>query len=355
MSEPDLKAYDFHLPDESIALRPAEPRDACRLLCVQGEEISDHGFRDIIELLKPGDLLIGNDTKVIPALLFGVRPSRDEAGRDVDVQVNLLERQNSAQWDCLCKPGRRLKPLDVIRFPHGLKAIVGRKLENGRIRLEFNLSGEPFWQALDKIGRMPIPPYIAKQRPSDDADHSDYQTVFANEAGSVAAPTAGLHFTDDLFRDLNEKGVDFRTVTLHVGAGTFAGLTEQNLTSGKLHSEVYDVSVETLEAIRSCKRRGGRVIAIGTTALRTLETISDDIGSDTALSGDTDIFIRPGYQFKCIDGLITNFHLPRSSLFMLVCALMGTDLMQTAYRHAVEDGYRFYSYGDACLLIPDHD
>lgn len=352
---PDLSEYDFHLPDERIALRPVEPRDSCRLLVVRGSRIEDHIFSDICAFLKSGDLLIANDTRVIPALLFGVRKARDETGSDVDVQVNLLERRSEANWVCLCKPGRRLRDADKIYFPCGLEAVVGEKLEAGQVVLTFNLRRDAFWAALDEMGHMPIPPYIAKQRPSDDDDQRDYQTVFAKEAGSVAAPTAGLHFTDDLMEALLKSGVGFDTVTLHVGAGTFAGLTEANLQSGRLHSEYYEVRAQTLERIRQTKDRGGRVFAVGTTALRTLETIGDQLASTESLSGTTDIFIRPGYRFKCVDGLITNFHLPQSSLFMLVCALMGVDVMQNAYAHAIEQGYRFYSYGDASLLIPEYD
>ncbi len=355
MNEPDLAEFDFQLPDESIALRPAEPRDACRLLVVKGDQISDLVFRDIGSCLRPGDLLIGNDTRVLPALLFGKRLARDENSSTVDVQVNLLERFADGGWDCLCKPGRRFRVGDRIEFGASLSAIVKSKGDSGRVRLVFEQADEAFWSGLHEAGKMPIPPYIAKLRPSDDADHQDYQTVFARDEGSVAAPTAGLHFTDELISSLKAQGVGFDTVTLHVGAGTFAGLTQAQIDTGKLHSEYYEVRSETIAQIQETKAQGGRVIAIGTTAARTLESIADQLTSSEALAGTTDIFIKPGYRYQCVDALITNFHLPRSSLFMLVCALMGTETMQTAYRHAIETGYRFYSYGDACFLIPDHD
>lgn len=351
----DLSDYDFHLPDERIALRPSQQREACKLLVVEGGRMHDRFFYEIDQFLKPGDLLVANDTKVIPALLFGVRAARDEQGRDVSVQVNLLERATETDWACLCKPGRRLRVGDIIQFPHDLNGEILSKGEEGRVALRMNLTDEAFWSAIDAIGKMPIPPYIAKQRPSDDADHKDYQTVYAKAAGSVAAPTAGLHFTNELINRLRANGIGFETLTLHVGAGTFAGLTEEHLKTGRLHSEYYEVSSQTIRKIRETRGNGGRVVAIGTTALRTLETIADRLDSTEALSGTTDIFIRPGYRFRCINALITNFHLPRSSLFMLICALMGQKRMQDAYAHAIASDYRFYSYGDACLLIPEND
>ena len=351
----DLSEFDFHLPDERIALRPSEQREACKLLVVDRGGLRDQYFYEMGSFLKPGDLLVANDTKVIPALLFGERAARDEQGRDVAVQTNLLERVSQTDWACLCRPGRRLKVGDVIRFPHSLNGEILAKGDEGRVTLRMNLVDEAFWSAIEAIGKMPIPPYIAKQRPSDDADHTDYQTVYADAAGSVAAPTAGLHFTRELIDGLREQGIGFETLTLHVGAGTFAGLTEEHLKSGRLHSEYYEVHPHTIRKIRETRTQGGRVIAIGTTALRTLETIADQLDSDKTLSGTTDIFIRPGYQFRCINALITNFHLPRSSLFMLICALMGQKRMQEAYAHAIASDYRFYSYGDACLLIPEDD
>ena len=346
----ELDRYDFDLPEDLIALRPTEPRDACRLLKVGSDGIDDCVFRDLRNILRPGDLLIGNNTRVIPALLFGTRPSRDETSSDVTVQVNLLEALGDLSWLCLCKPGRRLKEGDRIDFPEKLEAHVVDKRPGGEIVLRFEGDETSFWTKLHAIGAMPIPPYIAKKRPSDETDLTNYQTVFADKEGSVAAPTAGLHFTDTLIETLKAGGVGFETVTLHVGAGTFAGLTDENLQTGRLHEEWFDVSADVLRKIAETKAGGGRVVAIGTTALRTLESLPETLSDDEGLSGTTDIFIRPGYIFKHVDALITNFHLPRSSLFMLVCALTGVEAMQNAYRHAVQEKYRFYSYGDACFL-----
>lgn len=351
----DLSEFDFELPEDCIALRPAEPRDACRLLHVVGADIADRQFLELADLLRPGDLLIGNDTKVIPALLQAVRPARTDIGQDVDVTINLLERGGDSEWLCLCRPGRRLQPGDLLVFSDVLRAETLSKGEEGRVQLRFNMTGSAFWSEIEAIGNMPIPPYIAKKRKSDSSDHENYQTVFARQAGSVAAPTAGLHFTQGVFESLKTRGVDFQTVTLHVGAGTFAALTEANLKSGQLHSEYYHVPAVTKDALMRAKSEGRRVIAIGTTALRTLESIADRLSEGSELSGSTSIFIRPGYKFRLTNGLITNFHLPQSSLFMLVCALIGTDTMQRAYAHAVQAGYKFYSYGDACLLMPQND
>ena len=351
----ELDPFDFDLPEARIALRPAEPRDSCKLLVVQPSGISDRVFTDIAEFLQPGDLLIANDTRVIPALIFGIRPAREPDGSDVDVQVNLLEVHDDGTWTCLCKPGRRLRPGDQIVFQDHLTATIEEKGEEGRIRLSFDKDGSEFWGALQIVGAMPIPPYIHRLRPSDQSDQSDYQTVFAAETGSVAAPTAGLHFTDRLIDDLKDRGIGFETVTLHVGAGTFASLTQDNLNAGKLHSEFYAVSEGVLNRISETRKNGKRVIAVGTTALRTLESLPEDLSGLNGVSGTTDIFIRPGYSFQYVDALITNFHLPRSSLFMLVSAFMGTDVMQAAYAHAINSGYSFYSYGDACLLMPQND
>lgn len=352
----DLSEFDFHLPDERIALRPADPRDACKLLVkVGGTPIRDAIFHELPDVLKPGDLLIANDTRVVPALLFGVRKARDEISSDVDVQVNLLEERQAGEWLCLARPGRRLRPDDPIDFGDGFSARVVEKLESGEIVIAFDQAGGEFWASLERQGAMPIPPYIAKQRKSDAVDHTDYQTVFAKEGESVAAPTAGLHFTDDLIARLEAGGVNMAYVTLNVGAGTFAPLSETAIETGKLHSEWCAISDEVAARIAETKRAGGRVIAVGTTALRTLESRADGQGGVLAGSGATDIFIRPGYTFQVIDGLVTNFHLPKSSLFMLVSAFMGTETMQACYAHAIENEYGFYSYGDACLLMPGDD
>ena len=352
----DLSEFDFDLPDECIALRPADPRDTCKLLVKEGHQpIRDEIFRSLPNLLRAGDLLIANDTRVVPALLFGKRYARDEFSNDVDVQVNLLEESDAGIWRCLAKPGRRLRVGDQVVFTSDFSAEIVEKGFLGEISLRFSKSGDAFWQAIEATGAMPIPPYIAKQRQSDDADHQDYQTVFAKDGHSVAAPTAGLHFTDRLIEALDTAGVSLKYVTLHVGAGTFAPLSEKSVETGKLHSEWCSVSDDVSDAITTTKRNGGRVIAIGTTALRTLEARADGQNGVEPGSGNTDIFIRPGYEFQVIDGLITNFHLPKSSLFMLVSALMGTETMQNCYRHAIANSYGFYSYGDACLLMPGHD
>lgn len=349
----DLERFDFELPDDAIALRPAEPRDSCKLLVPHSDgRITDAVFTDIGEFLRPGDLLILNNTRVIPALIFGVRPARDGFSQDVAVQINLLEDKGDNVWACLGRPGRRLREGDVLHFNDELHAEIIAKQDGGRLDLCFREEGETFWSALDRLGRMPIPPYIAKFRQSDDQDQQDYQTVFAASAGSVAAPTAGLHFTDGLLEALKDAGIQTAEVTLHVGAGTFAPLNEGNLKTGKLHHEWCEIPERTKTAIDTARAKGGRVFAVGTTSLRTLESQADEDGSVKAGRMSTDIFIQPGYEFQAVDGLITNFHLPKSSLFMLVCALMGTETMKHAYEHAVATGYRFYSYGDACLLIP---
>tara|TARA_Y100000052_G_scaffold27585_1_gene36903 strand:+ start:25671 stop:26723 length:1053 start_codon:yes stop_codon:yes gene_type:complete len=348
----DLSQFDFDLPDDRIALRPVSPRDACKLLvCEADGSISDAVFRDIEHILRPGDLLIANDTRVVPALLNGVRPARDETGQNIPIQVNLLSETDSGSWLCFAKPGRRLRVGDQIGFGQNLSATVLSKKDHGEIELKFSHAGRDFSERVAEVGMMPIPPYIAKQRASDDSDQDDYQTVFANEPGSVAAPTAGLHFTENLLQRMKSAGFGPDYVTLHVGAGTFAPLTEDELVRGKLHEEWCAISETVAQKINETKASGGRVIAVGTTALRTLESRANGMGRVAAGAGRTDIFIRPGYEFQIVDGLVTNFHLPRSSLFMMVCALKGIETMQACYAHAIENDYSFYSYGDACLLI----
>lgn len=349
----DLSKFDFELPENLIAVRPVEPRDACRLLKLDGRNgFEDLIFRDIVDELQPGDILVANDTRVLPTFLTGSRPPRDDQGSTVAVDLNLLAPLDDKRWSCLARPGKRLKPGDEIRFQAGLSAKVENKGDEGEITIAFSLSGDELISKLEDVGRMPIPPYIQRLRETDDQDREDYQTVFAERQGSVAAPTAGLHFTDELINAIEAKGVGFHTVTLHVGAGTFKNLSEENLKTGRLHEEWCEVSAEVAEAVETAKAQGNRVIAVGTTALRTLEARSTTNGVLEPGSGETDIFIQPGYEFKTVSGLITNFHLPRSSLFMLVSALIGTDVMQSAYSHAIASGYRFYSYGDACLLLP---
>jgi len=356
-----VDAFDFDLPEELIALRPARPRDAARLLHVPAEgPFGDLRVGDLPELLQPGDLLILNDTAVIPARLSGRRLPRDEGGSEVRMEATLIERLDEARWVALAKPGRKLKVGDRLRFGGEgeacfldmLDATVDAKGEGGAITLAFAFQGPVLDEAIRERGAMPLPPYIAGRRAPDAEDRADYQTIYAAHEGAVAAPTAGLHFTDELFGRLREKGIERRFVTLHVGAGTFLPVKAETTESHVMHAEWGEVSEETAAAINETRRRGGRLVAIGTTALRILESAADESGTVQPFSGKTDIFITPGYRFRAIDRLFTNFHLPRSTLFMLVSAFSGLERMQAAYAHAVEKRYRFYSYGDASLLSP---
>ncbi|WP_084419434.1 tRNA preQ1(34) S-adenosylmethionine ribosyltransferase-isomerase QueA [Henriciella litoralis] len=350
----DLSAYAFDLPEHLIALRPADPQDSARLLVVHGDgRLEDKSVRDLPSLLSAGDMLVFNDTRVIPAALSGVRLARDEKGMDVDVDANLVERVGPATWRTLARPGKRLKPGDTIRFGPDFLAEIKGKAETGEISLEFNVSGESLDAALDAHGAMPLPPYIARRRAADRTDRETYQTSFAgDDAQSVAAPTAGLHFTPRLRAELEAAAITQETVRLHVGLGTFSPLKESQLTSGRLHEEWRRISPEAAERMNAARAAGGRLVPVGTTALRTLESSVDEDGKLMATTGPTDIFLKPGDKLSATDALVTNFHLSESSLFMLVCALMGTDVMQAAYAHAIKHEYRFYSYGDACLLLP---
>jgi S-adenosylmethionine:tRNA ribosyltransferase-isomerase len=346
----DLDDFDFELPEDRIALRPARPRDAARLLHVRADgSLEDRIVRELPDLLRPGDVLVVNDTRVTPAALAGVRPSRDAPGQDVRVDVNLLTREGPAVWTAFARPGRRLKVGDRIVFAEGLEAVIEAKDET-EVRLAFNCAGATLDARLAAAGRAPLPPYIARRRPADDQDRDDYQTVYARDPGAVAAPTAGLHFTPALLATLDARGVEQLAVTLHVGPGTFAPLDEDALAQGRLHAERASLSADVAARLDAARSEGRRVIAVGTTTLRTLETAADPAGRFAPFDGETDLFIRPGYVFRGVDALLTNFHLPRSSLFMLVSAFAGTKAMRTAYAHAVAAGYRFYSYGDACLL-----
>lgn len=349
----DLSAYAFDLPEALIALRPAEPQDAARLLVVHGDgRLEDAGVRDLPRYLAAGDTLVFNDTRVIPAALKGTRLARDSSGSDIAVDANLVERMGPSEWRALARPGKRLKPGDRILFGEGFEAEVKGKAETGEITLHFNVEGEALDRALDAFGVMPLPPYIARRRAADSRDRETYQTSFAGEdAQSVAAPTAGLHFTPRLREELAAAGILNETVRLHVGLGTFSPLKESQLESGKLHEEWRRVSPEVAERLNAVRRAGKRIVPVGTTALRTLES-SVEGGRIVPTMGPTDIFLKPGDRLQATDALVTNFHLPESSLFMLVCALMGTDVMQAAYAHAIKQEYRFYSYGDACLLLP---
>lgn len=354
----DLDAYDFDLPDDRIALRPAQPRDAARLLHVNGDALADRFVRDLPSLLNPGDVLVVNDTRVTPAALKGQRPPRavkagETPGAGAAIDVNLIRREEPGVWTALARPGKRLRVGDIIVFADGVEARVVSKQDagaGGEVRLAFNASGAELDAAISAIGFAPLPPYIARRRPADARDRADYQTLFAREEGAVAAPTAGLHFTPALLAALDARGVSRVPVTLHVGDGTFAPLDAAALSSGRLHAERCVLTAQAADALNSARAAGGRIVATGTTSLRTLETAAGKDRRFRAFDGETDIFIRPGYVFKGVDVLMTNFHLPRSSLFMLVAAFAGTTAMQKAYNHAVNVGYRFYSYGDATLL-----
>ena len=348
-----LADFDFDLPEDRIALRPARPRDSARLLHVKDGVIEDRAVLDLPDLLQPGDLLVFNDTRVIPAALTGVRPARAHGGGgDVEVEVNLHKRDGEADWRAFARPAKRLKTGDAISFEGGLTARVHDKGEGGEVALRFDRSGPELDKAIVAAGAPPLPPYIASKRASDAADLADYQTVYADpdKAGSVAAPTAGLHFTERLFDRLDARGVKRAWVTLHVGAGTFLPVKTDNVADHQMHAEWYQVSEKTAAAVRTARAAGGRVVAVGTTSLRTLESAADRGGAVRAEARETEIFITPGYRFKCVDGLMTNFHLPKSTLFMLVCALAGYEEMRAAYAHAVRERYRFFSYGDSSLL-----
>ncbi len=346
-----VDAFDFDLPEARIALRPARPRDAARLLVI-GPERQAHGDTCVLDLpdwLAPGDVLVFNDTKVIPARLTGTR-RRGEA--TAKIEITLHQRLSTNEWLAFAKPAKRLAPRDQVQFSDALSAEVVTR-EAGEIHFRFSLDGEALDAAIAAVGTMPLPPYIASKRATDEADASDYQTCFAREPGAVAAPTAGLHFTPKLLAALKAKGIGFAEVTLHVGAGTFLPMTVDDTDDHKMHSEVGIVSEATANMLNSVRQQGGRIVAVGTTSLRLLESAATSAGVIQPWSGATDIFITPGYQFRAIDILMTNFHLPKSTLFMLVSAFRSLEEMQGAYAHAIEAEYRFYSYGDACLIFPE--
>jgi S-adenosylmethionine:tRNA ribosyltransferase-isomerase len=334
--------FDFDLPRELIADHPASPRDAARLLQVKRSGLEDRLVRDLPDLLQPGDLLVVNDTRVIPTRLRG----RIGAG---GIEVTLHKRVDGSTWFAFARPGKKLKPGTVIDFPGGLTAETIEKYEGGEVALRFNRSGDALLAALEQHGEMPLPPYIKRDH-AETSDRSDYQTMFARQAGAVAAPTAGLHFTPELIGRLEARGVRRAQVTLHVGAGTFLPVKVDDTDDHRMHSEWGSIPPATVEAIAATRANGGRIVAVGTTSLRLLESATREDGEIDIFEGDTDIFITPGYRFKAVDVLLTNFHLPRSTLFMLVCAFAGLDRMRGAYEHAKATGYRFYSYGDACLL-----
>ncbi|MDW4548118.1 tRNA preQ1(34) S-adenosylmethionine ribosyltransferase-isomerase QueA [Defluviimonas sp. D31] len=348
-----LSDFDFELPDTLIATRPVRPRSAARLCLVEGDEIRDLHVGDLVDLLGPGDRLVLNDTKVLPARLAGTRARATGQGDAVArIEVTLLEPRPDGTWATLVKPLRKLKEGEHIRFSDRLSAVVAR-IEEGQAELDFNLSDEEFDAALAEAGDMPLPPYIAAMRAPDDQDRQDYQTVFARRAGAVAAPTASLHFDDELLARLAAKGVSFTHVTLHVGAGTFLPVKVEDVATHKMHAEWGEVTDEAADEINATHAAGGRVIPVGTTALRLIESAAGADGQVRPWRGPTDIFIYPGYAFRVTDGLMTNFHLPKSTLLMLVSALMGVERMRRVYDHAVAEGYRFFSYGDASLLLPE--
>ncbi|MBL8562141.1 MAG: tRNA preQ1(34) S-adenosylmethionine ribosyltransferase-isomerase QueA [Gemmobacter sp.] len=346
-----LSDFDFHLPEALIATRPAKPRSSARLLVAEGAAIRDRRVTDLLEELRAGDRLVLNNTKVIPARLNGQRWRDSAQGRvAAKVEVTLLEPQASGTWRALAKPLRKVAQGEVIVFSDQLSARVVAKTESD-LALEFNLTGEDFDAALAQAGDMPLPPYIAAKRAPDAQDRDDYQTVFARHSGAVAAPTASLHFDAALLEALRAKGVQFTEVTLHVGAGTFLPVKVEDVTTHRMHAEWGEVTAEAAAAINATKAAGGRVIPVGTTALRLIESAAVD-GQLRAWRGTTDIFIYPGFRFQVTDALMTNFHLPKSTLLMLVSALIGRDRVLRIYDHAVKEGYRFFSYGDASLLIP---
>lgn len=347
-----LDDFDFDLPEELIATRPAKPRSSARLLHAVGDSFRNMHVHDLPDLLGPGDRLILNDTKVIPARLFGRRWRDSAQGRvSAKIEVTLLEPQADGSWSALAKPLRKLAPGESVDFDAGLSAeVVG--LEGG-LRLRFNLAGEAFDAALNQAGAMPLPPYIAAKRPADSQDKDDYQTIWARNQGAVAAPTASLHFDEPLIEALKARGVSFTFVTLHVGAGTFLPVTVEDVTTHRMHAEWGEVTETAAAEMNATRAAGGRIIPVGTTALRLIETAACEDGSMQAWQGDTDIFIYPGYRFRITDGLMTNFHLPKSTLLMLVSALMGEETIKSLYNHAVAEKYRFFSYGDASLLFPE--
>jgi S-adenosylmethionine:tRNA ribosyltransferase-isomerase len=336
--------FDFELPPERIALRPARPRDSARLLAVRGSAISDHAVMELPELLQPGDVLVFNDTKVIPAQLEGRRG-------EASIGATLHKREGPREWQAFLRNAKRARVGDTIDFGEGVAASVAEKNEDGSALLHFH-GDEPLELLLERAGRMPLPPYIASRRAVDAADRDDYQTMFARAEGAVAAPTAALHFTPRLLDALDERGIGRETLTLHVGAGTFLPVKADDTAGHQMHSEWGRIDAATADRLNRVHASGGRLIAVGTTSLRLLESAAGEGGRIAPFEGDTAIFITPGYRFKAIDGLVTNFHLPKSTLFMLVSALMGLDVMQAAYAHAITSGYRFYSYGDSSLLLP---
>jgi len=351
--------FDFELPAGQIALRPASPRDSARMLVVMPDgALRDRGVADLPLLLEPGDQLVVNDTKVIAAQLKGRRIGRET---EPNIEATLIRRLDGSRWRALAKPARKLSPGDVVRFGNegrvcllgNLDAEVEDKGSDGEVTLSFSFHGPALDSAIADLGSPPLPPYIAGKRAPDARDAADYQTMFAASDGAVAAPTAGLHFTPMLETTLRERGIGLHKLTLHVGAGTFLPVKVEDTAGHRMHSEWGSISAETAHALNAARAEGGRIVAVGSTSLRLLESATAEDGTIEPFTGETAIFITPGYRFRAVDILLTNFHLPRSTLFMLVSAFSGLDTMKRAYAHAIDKGYRFYSYGDACLLFRD--
>lgn len=338
-----LSDFDYSLPEELIAQIPASPRDSSRLLAVSASgKLTDSTVRQLPDYLREGDVLVFNDTKVIPARLFARKG-------EAPIDITLLKRQQGAVWECFARPARKLKEGDTLDFSGKLTAMVASKNLSGTVDLQFSQSGDAFYHTLAEIGQMPLPPYIHREQ-KEEEDFLNYQTLFAARQGAVAAPTAGLHFSEELLQAITAKGVQTQRVTLHVGGGTFLPVRVENIAEHKMHSEWMEINEATAAALNQAKAEGRRIISVGTTSLRCLESAADDQGVLHAQNRETDIFITPGYRFKVVDALLTNFHLPKSTLFMLVSAFSGREVMQHAYAHAVAEKYRFFSYGDACFL-----
>ncbi|MCV6576924.1 MAG: tRNA preQ1(34) S-adenosylmethionine ribosyltransferase-isomerase QueA [Cohaesibacter sp.] len=341
--------FDFDLPADNIALRPHNPRDEARLLFVPKQgAFQDHKVLSLPDFLEPGDALVFNNTKVIPAELSGLRVRGDIRAK---VSFNLHKREDGAKWRAFARPAKKVQLGDHVEFGPELTASITEKGEAGEVVLAFDQSGPALDQAIAQVGHIPLPPYIASKRKEDEKDKLDYQTIYAEKEGAVAAPTAGLHFTDRLFEALDAKGIERHFVTLHVGAGTFLPVKAEDTDNHKMHAEWGELPQDLADHLNAVRARGNKVIAVGTTSLRLLESAAQAKGCLSGFCGDTDIFITPGYEFKAIDGLMTNFHLPKSTLFMLVSALMGRERMQGAYAHAIQQNYKFYSYGDSSLLL----
>lgn len=334
--------FDFDLPKDRIALHPAVPRDSARLLHV-GARLEDRIVADLPDLLRPGDALVLNDTRVIPARIRGRRGA-------AKIEATLHKPDGRGRWWAFARPAKRLRPGDRIEIAPEIGADVVDKRDGGEVLLDLGCDGVELFRLLERVGEVPLPPYIARAEGAEAVDREDYQTVYAREEGSVAAPTAGLHFTEDLFARLEARGIERIFVTLHVGAGTFLPVKAERVEDHVMHAEYGEIDAATAARLNAVRARGGRIVPVGTTSLRLLESAADEGGTVRPFAAETDIFIYPGYRFRAADLLMTNFHLPRSTLFMLVCAFAGTQRMKTAYAHAIKAGYRFYSYGDACLL-----